>query len=72
MKRSPFCLIVVFLCISSGCSHKSGGNDIKVMTLNIRYDNPGDSIYAWSTRAQQICNFIKDEKPDILGAQEVL
>jgi endonuclease/exonuclease/phosphatase family metal-dependent hydrolase len=72
MKRSAICLIVIFLFIISGCSHKSGGNDVKVMTLNIRYDNPGDSIYAWSGRAQQICNFIIDEKPDILGAQEVL
>jgi endonuclease/exonuclease/phosphatase family metal-dependent hydrolase len=72
MKRLSICLIVILLFISSGCSHKSGGNDVKVMTLNIRYDNPGDSIYAWPERAQQICNFIKDEKPDILGAQEVL
>jgi len=72
MKRSSICLIVIFLFISLGCSHKSGENNIKVMTLNIRYDNPGDSINAWPKRAQQICNFIKDEKPDILGTQEVL
>src|SRR5665811_1932218 len=72
MKRSSICLIVIFLFISLGCSHKSGENDIKVMTLNIRYDNPGDSIYAWPNRAQEMCNFIKDEKPDILGMQEVL
>ena len=42
------------------------------MTLNVRYDNPGDSINAWPNRASQVCNFIKDEKPDILGMQEVL
>jgi len=72
MKRLPICLIAIFLIVISGCSHKSRENDIKVMTLNIRYDNPGDSIYAWPHRAQQICNFIKDENPDILGMQEVL
>ena len=72
MKRVPICLIVIFFIIISGCSNKSVENEIKVMTLNIRYDNPGDSIYAWPKRVQQICNFIKDEKPDILGMQGVL
>jgi endonuclease/exonuclease/phosphatase family metal-dependent hydrolase len=72
MKNLPICLIVFFLIINSGCSHKSVKNDIKVMTLNIRYDNPDDSIYAWPKRATQVCNFIKNEKPDILGLQEVL
>jgi len=72
MKKLLIGLSVIFLVAVSGCSHRSGENDIKVMTLNIRYDNPGDSIYAWPNRAQQMCNFIKDEKPDILGMQEVL
>ena len=72
MKKLVIGLSVIFLIAVSGCSHRSGENDIKVMTLNIRYDNPGDSIYAWPNRAQQMCNFIKDEKPDILGMQEVL
>jgi endonuclease/exonuclease/phosphatase family metal-dependent hydrolase len=72
MKSLSFCLIVIFLIIIFGCSHKPSGNDIKVMTLNIRYDNPEDSIYAWPKRASQVCNFIMNEKPDILGMQEVL
>jgi endonuclease/exonuclease/phosphatase family metal-dependent hydrolase len=42
------------------------------MTLNVRYDNPEDSINSWNNRASQVCNFIKREKPDILGMQEVL
>jgi endonuclease/exonuclease/phosphatase family metal-dependent hydrolase len=72
MKKVPICIIVIFFIVISGCSHKSGENEIKVMTLNIRYDNPGDSIYTWPRRVQQICNFIKDEEPDILGMQGVL
>ena len=72
MKNQLVCITVIFLIVNTGCSHKPVINDIKVMTLNIRYDNPDDSIYAWLIRAPQICNFIKDEKPDIFGMQEVL
>jgi endonuclease/exonuclease/phosphatase family metal-dependent hydrolase len=72
MKNLYNFLIVIFLLFINGCSHKSGENNIKVMTLNIRYDNPADSIYAWPKRATQVFNFIKNEKPDIVGMQEVL
>ena len=72
MKSLPICLTVIFLIVSSGCSHKSVKNDIKVMTLNVRYDNPEDSIYSWPKRASQVCDFILNEKPDILSMQEVL
>jgi endonuclease/exonuclease/phosphatase family metal-dependent hydrolase len=45
---------------------------IKVISLNIRYDNTGDSLNQWSDRAPIICNLINNEKPDIFGLQEVL
>jgi endonuclease/exonuclease/phosphatase family metal-dependent hydrolase len=38
----------------------------------VRYDNPRDSVFAWPNRVKQICSFIADEKPDIVGMQEVL
>jgi endonuclease/exonuclease/phosphatase family metal-dependent hydrolase len=72
MKNLFVSSVVLCLVILSGCSHKNTGNNIKVMTLNIRYDNPEDSIYAWTERASQVCAFIDDERPDILGMQEVL
>lgn len=56
----------------SGCHKKPDANILKVMTLNIRYDNPDDSLYAWPKRTKIICNFLKNEKPDLLGMQEVL
>jgi hypothetical protein len=55
-----------------GCSKKASENNIKVMTLNVRYDNPEDSVFSWPKRASQVCDFILSEKPDILGLQEVL
>lgn len=72
MRNRFNCLIVILFVVLIGNSCKSEKNSIKVMTFNIRYDNPGDSINAWSVRASQICNFILTEKPDIIGLQEVL
>jgi endonuclease/exonuclease/phosphatase family metal-dependent hydrolase len=72
MKNLLVCLNVLFLVLFPGCSHNPTGNNVKVMTLNVRYDNPEDSINAWPSRASQVCDFISDEKPDILGMQEVL
>ena len=72
MKRLPINLVVIYFIVVCGCSHKSRESDLKIITLNVRYDNPQDSIYAWPKRASQVCNFIINEKPDIIGMQEVL
>jgi endonuclease/exonuclease/phosphatase family metal-dependent hydrolase len=72
MKRSIVFSVIIFLLVFSGCSHKSDKDAIKVMTLNVRYDNPGDSSNAWPNRTAIVDNFIRDEKPDLLGMQEVL
>jgi endonuclease/exonuclease/phosphatase family metal-dependent hydrolase len=72
MKKLFIIFSVVLFFVLSGCSRKSDMNAVKVMTLNVRYDNPQDSLNAWLFRASQVCSFIENEKPDILGMQEVL
>lgn len=72
MKNLYACVVFILLIINCGCSHKPIGSKLKVMTLNVRYDNPDDSIYSWPKRASQVCDFILNDKPDILGLQEVL
>jgi endonuclease/exonuclease/phosphatase family metal-dependent hydrolase len=72
MKKLPVSLIVICLIVLQSCSHKKPVNNIKIMTLNVRYDNPEDSINSWPARSKQVCNFINEEKPDIMGMQEVL
>jgi endonuclease/exonuclease/phosphatase family metal-dependent hydrolase len=72
MKRALIYLIVILLFVFSGCSRDSYKDSIKVMTFNIRYDNPRDSINAWPNRAALVSSFIGNEKPDLLGMQEVL
>jgi len=72
MKNLYACVVFILLIINCGCSHKPIGSKLKVMTLNVRYNNPDDSIYSWPKRASQVCDFILNDKPDILGLQEVL
>jgi endonuclease/exonuclease/phosphatase family metal-dependent hydrolase len=72
MKRLLFYSIFVSLLIAIGCSGHSDLNVIKAITLNVRYDNQRDSLNAWSNRASIVAGFIKNEKPDLFGMQEVM
>ncbi len=72
MKKLLTYSVAILIFVSAGCSRKPDRDAIKVMTFNIRYDNPRDSMNAWPNRVAQVCDFIKNEKPDILGMQEVL
>ena len=44
---------------------------MKVMSFNLRFDNPGDGINAFSCRIPRILDTIQKESPDIIGFQEV-
>ena len=66
-----YSLFMIILSVS-GCSRHNDENSVRVMTFNIRYDNPQDSIYAWSKRAVQLYSFIHKLKPDIVGMQEAM
>ena len=70
MKKATTIVMLSLLFLSS-CSGRPG-QEIKVMTFNIRFDNPDDSINAWPNRAAMVTRFIRDEAPDLLGMQEVL
>jgi endonuclease/exonuclease/phosphatase family metal-dependent hydrolase len=64
-----FCLLLILL---PGCKNKTDVINLKVMTFNIRYDNPADSAQAWQNRAHFVYRFLKDEEPDLIGMQEVM
>jgi endonuclease/exonuclease/phosphatase family metal-dependent hydrolase len=72
MKKYTGFLIVIIYLLVIGCSHSKKKDAIKVMTMNVRYDNPDDSLNAWPNRIPLICSCISKEKPDIMGMQEVL
>jgi len=46
--------------------------EFSVMSYNIRYNNPGDGIYAWPNRKDRVANLIKYYQPALLGLQEAL
>ncbi len=45
---------------------------VRVMTYNIRLDNPADGLNAWSNRKEFLIEQIKKANPDIIGVQESL
>jgi endonuclease/exonuclease/phosphatase family metal-dependent hydrolase len=45
---------------------------LKVMTYNIRYDNPADGINQWGNRKEKVFQLVKKYNPDIIGVQEAL
>lgn len=45
---------------------------MKVVSFNIRYDNPNDGKFSFENRRDDIKAKILTEKPDIIGFQEVL
>jgi endonuclease/exonuclease/phosphatase family metal-dependent hydrolase len=48
------------------------GQQFRVMTFNIRYDNAGDGVNRWSERVDEVAALIRKYDPDIIGVQEAL
>ncbi len=46
--------------------------EIKVLSLNVRYDNERDGPDKWLNRRETMKDFLLAEKPDFLGVQEAL
>jgi endonuclease/exonuclease/phosphatase family metal-dependent hydrolase len=49
-----------------------GHASLRVMTFNIRYDNPADGENGWKHRKDWLAEIVNREHPDIVGMQEVL
>jgi endonuclease/exonuclease/phosphatase family metal-dependent hydrolase len=65
-----FLFIVALGLAVSGCFDSN--ERLEVMSFNVRYDNPGDSLNRWGNRLPLIETYLKTESPDIIGMQEVL
>ncbi len=72
MKRRSLYIFVILLCFLQACSKKHESDQYRVVSLNIRYDNPSDSLNPWVLRAPVVSRFLNKEKPDLVGLQEVL
>lgn len=72
MKKEIIGLMAVWSCILTfSCSEKQE-ETINLATLNVRYDNPADSLNNWQYRKDSIACFIKKNEIDVIGMQEVL
>lgn len=73
-KRIPLFLSLVLLGVLAGqhsiaqASHPT----LKLMTYNIRYDNPGDGVNSWSQRREDVSGLMQFHGVDIVCIQEGL
>ena len=75
MKRNHYLLIFPFLALFSSCfscPKEQTLADFKVMTFNIRYDNPADSLDGWKNRVENVAQAMLYYDADVIGTQEVL
>jgi endonuclease/exonuclease/phosphatase family metal-dependent hydrolase len=49
-----------------------GAETLRVMTFNIRYDNPNDGEDAWPNRRAKVASMIRFHGADVVGLQEAL
>ncbi|RLD76663.1 MAG: endonuclease/exonuclease/phosphatase [Bacteroidetes bacterium] len=67
MKKTLILLTLIFTFFTFSYSQ-----DIKLMSYNIRYDNPKDGENAWPNRKEALVNQILFYEPDVIGTQEGL
>jgi endonuclease/exonuclease/phosphatase family metal-dependent hydrolase len=48
------------------------GDPLRVMTFNIRYDNPADGEDGWANRKAKVASMIRFHGADVVGLQEAL
>ncbi|MFP4489197.1 MAG: endonuclease/exonuclease/phosphatase family protein [Bacteroidales bacterium] len=70
MRRLPALLFLICLILISCGGERD--NERKVISLNIRYDNPADAPNDWPSRKDFIVSFLQEEFPSVFGLQEAL
>jgi endonuclease/exonuclease/phosphatase family metal-dependent hydrolase len=56
----------------TGGGQTTATEPLRVMTFNIRYDNPGDGVNAWPNRKDWVASLIRFHGADAVGVQEAL
>src|SRR5215204_2956173 len=62
----------VWILLSILFSGAASAQDLNVMTFNIRYNRPADSLDAWPYRKDKVASQILFHEIDVLGVQEAL
>ncbi|WKN43368.1 endonuclease/exonuclease/phosphatase family protein [Tunicatimonas pelagia] len=67
-----FSKIILLLFLLLTMSFVEPSSTLKVITFNIRYDNPQDGEHRWDNRKERVVNLLKFYQADIFGLQEAL
>ncbi len=62
-------LIIVLLVLASNLTM---AQSIRVITYNIRFNNPDDGVNAWPNRSKQVAALLAFHQADVFGLQEAL
>ena len=67
-------LVLLALCCFDGAvkAQTNKGQALRVMSFNIRYDEPRDGVNAWPERKEKVADVIRFHKADTVGVQEAL
>jgi len=65
--RNHLALLIVMTVCFSGF-----GQELKLMTYNIKYDNKNDTVNNWNDRKTNMVRLIRHYEPSIFGTQEAL
>jgi endonuclease/exonuclease/phosphatase family metal-dependent hydrolase len=64
------CLLVTSGCATNALAPHSSTDPVRIMTFNIRYDEPNDGENAWQHRRTAVVDLVRFYKPAFLGVQE--
>lgn len=64
--------ILLTLLLALAATTGARAENLRYATLNMRYDEPADSLNNWQYRRERIAQFITSRRLDILGTQELL
>lgn len=68
--RSLFLPLILLLLPSGDCLAQS--RPLRVMSFNIRYDEPRDKENAWPNRKEMVASTVRFHRADLVGVQEAL
>ncbi|MBS1798040.1 MAG: endonuclease/exonuclease/phosphatase family protein [Acidobacteria bacterium] len=72
IKSSVLLFLLLLLAFAGPAAARisSGRGALRVMTFNIRYNEPRDGVNAWSNRKTKVADVIRFHKADLIGLQE--
>jgi len=69
---SPLIFLIIFSPTATGEPAAAPTDALRVMSFNLRYNNPGDGDDAWPHRKEIVASMIRFHQADLIGVQEAL